>query len=100
MKFGMQFTRDELNLILDCLKESLDELGSMKLDISIDSGRQYWDNRRLILKLNNENHVDYLDHLSEKKDIHDRISKLIKDAEHRVSTDDGIYKTFPIDKLK
>ena len=55
----MQFTRDELNLILKGL-------------IS----------------------------LSEAEMLHDRISKLIKDAEHRVSTDDGIYKTFPIHKLK
>jgi len=32
--------------------------------------------------------------------LHGRISALIKNADYRKATDDGIYKTFPIDKLK
>jgi len=59
MKFGMQFTKDELNLILKGLSS-----------------------------------------LSEAKMLHGRISALIKNAEHRVATDDGIYKTLPVDKIK
>ena len=59
MKFGMQFTRDELNLILKGLSS-----------------------------------------LSEADMLHGRISALIKNADYRKATDDGIYKTFPIDKLK
>jgi hypothetical protein len=59
MKFGMQFTRDELNLILKGLSS-----------------------------------------LSEAEMLHGRISALIKNADYRKATDDGIYKTFPIDKLK
>lgn len=55
----MQFTRDELNLILKGLSS-----------------------------------------LSEAEMLHGRISALIKNADHRKATDDGIYKTFPIHKLK
>ena len=60
MKFGMQFTKDDLNVIL----KGLDNLDTY-----------------------------------EANEIHSRISGLIRNAEHRVETDDGVYKTLPVDKI-